>query len=51
MASLLKTVFDDALIRHAGSHPRLRQRVEVVPSNDGFVPPVGPGEAISPYLR
>jgi hypothetical protein len=32
------TVFDDALMRHAASHPRLRHAVEIVPRNDGFVP-------------
>ena len=32
------TVFDDALMRHAESHPRLRLAIELVPLNDGFVP-------------
>ena len=45
------TVLDDAYIRRADGHRRLRPAVEVVPPNDGFVPP-GTGEpAIARYLR
>jgi hypothetical protein len=38
MDYLLQDDIDDACMRHAGSPPRLRLPVEIVPSNDGFVP-------------
>jgi hypothetical protein len=45
------TVFDDALIRRAEGHSRLRLPVEVVPPNDGFVPTSRLWTAFDRHLR
>jgi hypothetical protein len=45
------TVFGDALIRRSEGHPRLRLPVEVVPSNDGFVPARRLWTAFDRHLR
>jgi hypothetical protein len=44
------TVLDDAYIRRADGRPGLCPAVEVVPPNDGFVPPWSGGTRNRPLL-